>query len=121
MENKIEVNGKEYVLKSTVRTHAKPNVKGMTYCIVRTYSAGVFAGWFNRKTIGKEGTVFEATRLWYWEGANSLSDLATKGSTTPDKCKFCVPVEVDLKEIIEVIPCTESSKKFITELKKWEK
>ena len=50
--------------------------KGMVHCIVRTYSAGVFAGMFDRKNKGKEGTVYDAIRIHYWDGAASLSQLA---------------------------------------------
>lgn len=27
-------------------------------------------------------------RIWYWEGANTLSQLAVDGTQLPDKCKF---------------------------------
>jgi len=96
--------------------------KGLTYCIVRTYSAGVFAGMFDRKTKGKEGTVFNTRRIWYWDGANSLSQLANEGTKVPENCKFAQEVkEIDLKEIIEVIPCTDLAKKNIESVKVWEK
>jgi len=96
--------------------------KGLTYCIVRTYSAGVFAGLYDRKTKGKEGTVFEARRIWYWDGANSLSQLANDGTKSPNNCKFAqVLKEVDLKEIIEVIPCSDTAKRSIESVPIWEK
>lgn len=124
MENEIEINGKKYVLKSSIKTaQSKPkNKTGMEYCIVRTYSAGVFAGWYDRKTKGKEGKVIEARRLWYWDGANSLSQLAVDGTNKPDNCKFPIAVdEIDLKEIIEVIPCTQKGKDSIEGVKIWQK
>lgn len=70
-ENEINFNGKEYVLKSTIKnlTPSKKNAKGLEYCIVRSDRAGVFAGYYDRKTKGKEGRVFNARRLWYWKGA----------------------------------------------------
>ncbi len=120
MEKEIELNGKKYIEVGSVQTIPKKNKKGMEYCIVRTYSAGVFAGWYNRKTKGKEGTVYDARRLWYWDGACSLSELAVKGTTKPDKCKFpCTVSEIQLKEIIEIIPCTEVAKKIIESIKVW--
>lgn len=121
-KNTIVVDGKEYVLKSTIKYFgmAKKNTKGMEYCIVRTYSAGVFAGYFNRKTKGQEGTVHHARRIWYWDGANSLSELALKGVSKPENCKFAVEVEqVDLKNIIEVIPTTEKARLNIAAVKEW--
>ena len=121
-KNEIVIDGKEYVLKSTIKqnsTKAK-SLKGLDYCIVRTYSAGVFAGYFNRKIKGQEGTVFNARRLWYWDGANSLSELAMKGVTKPTNCKFALSVpEIDLKNIVEVLPCTENAQKNIALVKDW--
>ena len=42
------------------------------YKIVRTYSAGVFAGTLVSRN-GKEVVLENARRLWYWAGAASLS------------------------------------------------
>ena len=121
-KNEIVIDGKEYVLKSTIKNSmAKAkSLKGLDYCIVRTYSAGVFAGYFNRKVKGQEGTVINARRLWYWDGANSLSELAMKGVTKPTNCKFAIIVpEIDLKNIIEVLPCTENARLNIALVKEW--
>ena len=49
-----------------------------THAIVRTYSAGVFAGTIKSRD-GKEAVLTDARRIWYWNGAASLSELATKG------------------------------------------
>lgn len=120
--DEIEVNGKKYVLKNKANIGKLPVVdkKGLTYCIVRTYSAGVFAGWFDTKTKGKEGTVFEARRLWHWDGANSLSELCMKGVGKPNNCKFPIAVPmVVLKEIIEVLPCTDVAKESIENVREW--
>lgn len=122
MEQKIEINGNKYVLESSIKTteKAKPK-KGLDYCIVRTYSAGVFAGFYDTKTKGKEGIVFDARRIWKWDGAASLSQFAVNGTNKPNTCKVPCSVEkVYLKEIIEVIPCTEKSKKSIESIPVWE-
>ena len=123
MNKEIEINGIKYVPKSTIVKNVKAkSVKGMDFCIVRTYSAGVFAGYFNRKIKGKEGTIYNSRRLWYWEGAASLSQLAMDGTSNPSKCKFPTVVsETDLKEIIEVIPCTEKAKDSILGVDVWSK
>lgn len=121
-KNEIVIDGKVYVLKSTIKNSApaKKSLKGLDYCIVRTYSAGVFAGYYDRKTKGQEGTVFNARRLWYWDGANSLSQLALEGVKKPENCKFAMEVpEVDLKNIIEVLPCTEVARLNILSVKEW--
>ena len=120
--NKLTVEQLRKELDSLEQQKQKVSNKGKEYCIVRTYSAGVFAGMFDRKTKGKEGTVFDARRIFYWDGAASLSQLANEGVKKPENCKFAQVVpEVDLKEIIEVIPCTKVARENIAAVKVWEK
>ena len=109
----LEINGETYIKKAKIASD--------NYCIIRTYSAGVFAGNLISRE-GKEGTVENARRLWYWDGAASLSQLAMEGVNKPQNCKFpCeVPTE-DLTEIIEVIPCSKKAEKSIKEVPIWEK
>lgn len=123
MKEEIEINGKKYVLASSIKSSVKaPTKKGLTYCIVRTYSAGVFAGYCDKATKGKEMIILNARRIWYWTGANSLSQLAIDGTKTPDTCKFTAPVsEVILKEVIELIPCTKKAMDNILEVAIWQK
>lgn len=89
------------------------------YVIVRTYSAGVFAGTLVRKQ-GKEVELKKARRIWYWAGAASLSQLAQEGTSKPQECKF--PAEVDkviLTEAIEILSVTEKARKSIGEVPIW--
>ena len=89
------------------------------YCIVRTYSAGVFAG-FLRSRKGQEVVLTNARRLWFWSGAASLSQLAMEGVKNPDSCKFpCEVPEVELLQVIEILPCSEKARKSISEVKIW--
>ena len=118
----MTINGDVWVKKSSIPKveELKMSVtKGLKYCIVRTYSAGVFAGYVkNRK--GKEATLLNARRLWYWDGAASLSELAMHGVARPENCKFpCAVEEVQLTEVIEVIPATVKAQKSIEGVKEW--
>ena len=89
------------------------------YCIVRSYSSGVFAGTLQNRD-GKEVTLTKARRLWYWAGAASLSQLAMEGVSKPEKCKFpCEVNEVLVTEAIEIIPCTQKAKQSIAKVKIW--
>ena len=89
------------------------------YIIVRTYSAGVFAGTLESRN-GKEVVLTNARRLWYWTGAASLSQLAMEGVSKPDECKFPVEVEsVTLLEAIELLSVTEKAKDSIASVKIW--
>jgi len=91
------------------------------YKIVRTYSAGVFAGEIEKRN-GREVVMRNARRLWYWEGACSLSQLAMEGVKEPDKCKFPIEVyRVELLEVIEILDCTLMAKESIKGVKIWMK
>jgi hypothetical protein len=89
------------------------------YVIVRTYSAGVFAGVLARRD-GKEVEMSGARRLWYWAGAASLSQLAQSGTTQPKECKFPTPVDkVVLTEAIEILAVTPEAKASIEAVPVW--
>ena len=94
-------------------------IKNLEYVIVRTYSAGVFAGYLESRK-DREVVLRNARRIWYWSGAASLSQLAEEGVKKPEECKF--PCEVDkviLLESIEILSCTEEAKKSIADVKVW--
>lgn len=79
------------------------------WVMCRTYSAGVFAGILESKD-GKEVVLKDAIRIWCWAGASSLSELAVKGTSKPNECKFpCEVPKVHLTEAIELIPMTDKA------------
>lgn len=89
--------------------------------MVRTYSAGVFFGMIESRD-GKEVTMSNARRIWYWSGAASLSQLATEGTSDPKNCKFPASVpSVLLTEAIEIIPATEAAIASIAAVPVWRK
>ena len=89
------------------------------YCLVRTYSAGVFAGYI-QSFKDKQVYLKNARRIWYWDGAASLSQLSVDGTSKPENCKFpCDVYLVILTEVIEIIPCTEKAEKSIKAVKIW--
>lgn len=95
--------------------------KKSKFQIVRTYSAGVFAGEIKSR-IGKEVVMVNARRLWYWSGAASLSQLAQEGTKDPSNCKFPTPVSrVVLTEAIEILDVTPAAEKSIKEVPVWQK
>ena len=113
----INIDGIEYIPKSEA---VETNVS-YEYVIVRTYSAGVFAGYMKERN-GKEVILSNARRLWYWSGAASLSQLAMEGTRDPLNCKFpCEVSEVILTEIIEILPCTKQAKESIKGVPIWKK
>lgn len=116
----IVIDGVTYVPEGSIKpSEPATSMDGLTYCIVRTYSAGVFAGYLKDQT-GKIGTVLQARRLHYWDGAASLSQLSQEGVTKPQYCRFPVEVpEVRLTEIIEVLLCTEVARLNIANVPVW--
>jgi hypothetical protein len=87
--------------------------------MVRSTSAGVFAGTITSLE-GRTVTLSEARRIWYWDGAASLSELAQRGTSKPGKCKFPAPVdEVVVFETIEIIPITEKAAASIASVPVW--
>ena len=81
------------------------------FVIVRTYSAGVHAGVLTSiDATGKLVCLADARRIWYWDGAATLSQLAIDGTKKPKTCKFPAPVSgIYLTEAIEIIPCTKKA------------
>lgn len=120
MEKEIIINGEKYIRESEIeKNNIAEELDGMKYCIIRTYSAGVFAGYLE-KLEGKQATIRNVRMIWYWDGANSLSQLAKDGTCKPENCKFAVEVDkIIVTEVIEIIECTQKAKKNIESVKEW--
>jgi len=116
--NELTINGVVYIPKDSVKT-VVPKKNNMKYVIVRTYSAWVFA-WYLEKRTWQEVILRNARRLWKWEGAASLSQLATDWTSKPSECKF--PCEVDTIELlnaIEILDVTTKAKQSIDSVAIW--
>src|ERR1017187_6590590 len=93
----------------------------MRYVIIRTYSAGVFAGEIESRN-GREVVLRNARRLWKWTGAASLSQLAMEGVKDVDSCMFpCEVNKVELLEVIEILDCTDKAFQSIKSVPIWKK
>ena len=114
----LEINGIIYVPKGSEAKAAKGEYP---IYMVRTYSAGVFYGELKSRE-GQEAVLLNARRVWYWDGAASLSQLAQSGTSSPETCKFPEPVsEVILTEVIELIPVTEMALETLQKVAVWRK
>lgn len=112
----ITIDGVEY---APVGSAPAKELKGMKYIICRTYSAGVFAGYLESRN-GKEVVLRNARRLWYWDGAASLSQLAMSGTTKPENCKFPEEVDrVELLQAVELLDVTKAAQESITSVSVW--
>lgn len=87
--------------------------------IVRGDRSGVFFGTLEKKE-GSEVTLTNCRRLWYWDGAASISQLAVDGTAKPSNCKFTVTVpSIVIMDAIEIIPCDKKAIKSIEGVKEW--
>jgi hypothetical protein len=107
-------------MRKAAKNTRRPSKTKLRYVIVRTYSAGVFAGELvSRK--GQDVVMKNARRIWYWSGAASLSQLAMHGTSNPESCKFpCAVDRVELTQAIEILDVTPAARKSIAEVPTWE-
>lgn len=91
--------------------------------IIRANSAGVFYGEVVAREAAPNGvnvTIKNCRRIWYWAGAASLSQLAMEGVKFPKDCQFTVTVpEMEVMDVIEIIPCTEEARRIIENVPAW--
>ena len=114
----ITINDVEYVRKDSLINNA-PELDGMKYVIVRTFSAGVFAGYLKEKT-GQEVKLINARRLYQWAGAASLSQMAVDGTNKPESCKFpCEVPSLEVLQAIEILACSKKSQDSIKAVPVW--
>lgn len=87
--------------------------------IVRGNNSGVFFGTLVAKE-GSEVKLENCRRLWFWDGAASISQLATNGTTKPDNCKFTVTVDkIVIIDAIEIILCSDVAINSIEGVREW--
>lgn len=97
----------------------KKNKNGNPYVIVRGDRSGVFAGFLISRN-EKEVVLENVRRIWYWDGAASLSQLAMKGVSKPQNCKFPIEVpEISVLDVIEIIPCSTVAFDCIANVPVW--
>ena len=89
------------------------------YVIVRGDRSGVFAGTLESNE-GHRVTLTNCRRLWYWDGAASISQIAKEGVKRPNSCKFTVTVNrIVILDAIEIIPTTAEAETIIKAVKEW--
>lgn len=90
------------------------------YFIVRCDRAGVFFGKIKERN-DKEVTMTNVRKLWHWDGACAVEELATDGTKKPGNCKFTVEIpEMVIADPIQIIPCTDKAIESISGVKAWQ-
>lgn len=89
------------------------------YYIVRAKDAGVFFGKIKRRN-KHEVEMKHVRKLWYWDGAAAVEQLAVDGVKNPKDCKFTVFVDqMVIADPIQIIHCTDRSEKILKEVEAW--
>jgi len=85
----------------------------LTCVLVRSKYAGVHFGYLKEEKFTESGKVVQllkTRRVWYWDGAASLSQMALEGVSKPQNCKFSVEIATnEIVDVIETIPLTEKA------------
>ena len=106
------------------RIRTAEELEGLPYVVIRTRSAGVFAGYLAEVRTDTAGatvaTMYNVRRIWFWAGAASCSQLAMEGTKEPNRCTFpCEVGRVDAYEVAEIDYVTEEAKKSIDSVPVW--
>lgn len=89
--------------------------------VVRCAQAGVFFGRIKERN-GDEVTMINARKLWYWDGACAVEQLAVDGTKKPGDCKFTVMVsEMVLTGVIQILACTDKAAESLAAVREWKR
>lgn len=90
------------------------------YVILHATNAGVFAGVLDAyDPTTRTAQLTDARRIWYWEGAASITELALRGVAHPTRCKIPGSASEIVTEIIELIPCTPAAETNLRAVPEW--
>lgn len=93
--------------------------------IIRSYGAGVFFGTLNEVEKSDDKYTVEllnCRRLWRWDGACSITQLAVDGTKKPCGCNFTLTEpSIVVSSVIEIHECSEKSIESIESVPEWKK
>ena len=120
----IMIDNVKYVREDSVNNKAV-EIDGLECVIVRSYGAGVFYGYLKEKKSELNGvniTLVNSKRIYYWDGACSLTQLAMEGTKASGNCKISDAISSHfIANVIELLPLTEAAKNNLDEVKLWKK
>lgn len=89
------------------------------HVIVRGDRSGVFFGVLVKRE-GQVVTLKNARKLFYWEGAAAVEQIAVDGVAKPSHCQFTVTVdEIMVLDTTQILPCTDKAIENIKGVKEW--
>ena len=87
--------------------------------IVRCHFAGVFFGEIKERK-GTDCVMTNVRKIWSWEGACAVEELAVNGTTTPRNCQLTVTVdEMIVMDPVQIIPCTNKATAILEAIDEW--
>lgn len=95
------------------------------FVIVRSNEAGIFYGLLSELKENKETGYYSvmlnnARRIWSWQGAATISELAVRGTSTPEECLVPAAVEsIMIARVLEIIPLTQQAKDNLYSIPEW--
>lgn len=110
---------KKTVKKTTKKTATKARAP---YVIARCTQAGVHAGELVSRDEQCYVVLRNARRIWYWNGAASLSELAVYGASKPEDCRFGARVErqeLRREDVCEIIHCQSAGREMLESQPEW--
>ena len=117
--NEIEINGVAYVRKDAATSFPAVNTDGLPCVIVAAGIGGIHYG-FLKSRVGTEVVLLQARRIQYWNGAASISEMAIRGVSKPDDCRFSAAVpEITLTQAVEILPVSTSAQANLSGVPIW--
>lgn len=122
----VEAAAKEAKAKETARPAGLPDFIDVNKpndpqrYIVRCDKAGVFFGEIAGRN-GNDVIMKNVRKLWYWEGACAVEELALHGVLYPNECHFTVWIpEMIVTEPAQIIPCSDQATISLGSVPTWE-
>lgn len=92
-------------------------------CIVRCNNAGVFFGTVKETSKDANGInvlMSNVRKIWYWDGACAVEQLAVSGCNNDSKLTIVVE-EMEVMSAVQIIPCTDEAIRNLEGHKEWKR
>jgi len=115
----VEINGVGYTRTDMIQ---QVNTEGKPFVIIRSYGAGVFAGYLRKRWV--EGGIVSVVmdrciRMHRWTGC-SLSQVANDGIAGGGENRFSMEtINHEIENVLEILPTTEKAMLEIQGVKTW--
>lgn len=91
------------------------------HVIVRCNRAGVFfAELADFDAVTRQAELRNCRRIYYWDGAASISQIAMDGVNNASELTVTVPSMI-VMEVIELLPCSENATRILKNIKEWKR